>query len=328
MPEGGVVTYEEPNETLDDLAGVQLVRFRRPRDVPGAPATERANLFTYVNHGAIPLFAADPARGNYDWMAYSVTEGLMPRFVPDTCDLGGAVLPTNFFAAAREVATTGTNKFHYGENAAASDAVFVPGRRFRLSADLETLSRASGSRLSLEFGLFTGSLKALGSGRILFPEPGAGVRRLSCDFTMEEGAASMFRVMVNSFGDAHGKVSGLALEIVEPDGSTRSAVFEGDVRYNDYMRRWLALYRGSAREFLMNGRHVKPPRHTCEIQGPTDTALGSPAVYVGAFTTWKGDRKALVLANATLRPQKVTWQDGSARSRELAPLEIAVITGE
>lgn len=323
-PEGGVVTYEEANETLDDLAGVQLVRFRRRR-----PTDEQANLYAYVNHGAIPMFYANPPRSDYDLLASAVTMGLMPRLVPSTCDydIGAPVLPTNFFASVREVSTTGTNRFHYGENANGADSLFRTGRTYRISADFETLARAGGARLSLDWGLYTSSLKSLGGGHIPFPEPGTGVRRLSGDFTVKDGQSTLFRVMLNASGDTHGRISNLKLEIVGPDGRTRPACFEGEAAYDRFMRRWIDLYRGEARDFLANGRCVKPPRISCAVQESLDSAPGHPAVRVGAFTTWDGRRKALVFVNATRRPQRVTWVDGTERTCELAPFDIEVLAG-
>ena len=319
-PEGGVVTYEEANETLNDLCGIQLVRSPRAKE-----PVEKANVYTYLHHGNLPLFGAYPARSDLDWAAYSVVQGLMPRFIPDFGDLGGLALPPTFFASVQEVASTGTNRFHHGENVNASDGAFVPGRRFRLSADLEALGCASGASLALDFGVYTRALKPLHSEHVGFPAVGEGVRRISRDFTMPEGAADILRVMVNVRGEAKGRLGNFRLEEVLLDGSVREVHYRGDPLYEQFMSRWVELYRGEGRPFLAQGRAIKPPRVTCGIQGGNDSAQGCPAVYAGAFEANDGAcRRAVVFAHATTRPQTFSWKGyGRVRECTLPPRGIA-----
>ena len=84
-----------------------------------------------------------------------------------------------------------------------------------------------------------------------------------------------------------------------------------------FVRRWVSLYSGVGREWLMFGRRVKPPRITCgtvEFGG-----LRRPSVFVGAFESLSG-RRALVFANGTDEEQTVTWiRNGRSRSLRLAP---------
>lgn len=322
-PGGGVVTYEEANETLNDLCGIQLVR----RPTTKAPV-EKANPYTYLHHEYLPMFGAFPSRADYDWMTYSVTEGLMPRFIPSTSDMSGRLaLPPEFYATVSEVASTGTNRFHHGENADATDAAFRPGRRFRLSADLETLEFHPGARLSLDFGVYTRELKSLYSDHVDFPKVDEGRRRVSRVFTMPEGPAHILRIMVNCAGDARGRIGGFKLESFEADGSMREVCYEGNARYEGFMSRWINLYRGEGRAFLAHGRHVKPPRVVCEMQRSDDSAPGCPAVYAGAFETVDGThRRAVVFANATDRHQFVEWIDrGESHRLELAPSGIVLV---
>ena len=321
-PTGGVVTYEEANETLNDLCGIQLVRRPKTKE-----PVEKANPYTYLHHEYLPMFGANPQRADWDWAAYSVAEGLMPRFIPATSDFGGLAVPSDFYAAVREVETTGTNRFHYGENADATDAAFRPGRRFRLSADLETLRCGRDASLSLDFGVYTCELKALVSEHQPFPKAGAGKVRVSREFTMPEGAAHILRVMVNCRGDAKGRLGGFALEALSPDGSASPVRSEGNARYEGFMTRWLALYRGEGRPFLAHGRHVKPPVVKCAAQTNGDSLPGAPSVYAGAFEAVDGtQRRAAVFANATDRPQSVTWTlRGESGQFELEPSGIRLV---
>lgn len=323
-PGGGVVTYEEANETLNDLCGIQLVR--KPRD-PKAPV-EKANPYTYLHHEYLPMFGSYPPRSDYDWAAYSATEGLMPRFIPSASDIGGFALPPTFYAAVTEVSSSGTNRFHYGENADATDRAFRPGRRFRLSADLEAVEWNRGARLSLDFGVYTRELKPLYSDHVDFPKPGEGRRRVSRAFTMPEGPANILRIMVNCAGNARGKLGGFRLESVEADGSVRDVRYEGNARYETFISRWIDLYRGEGRAFLAYGRHVKPPFVKCERQRADDSAPGNPAVYAGAFEAVDGTcRRAAVFANATDRRQAVDWTvRGVTRRLELEPSGIVLVT--
>ena len=121
-----------------------------------------------------------------------------------------------------------------------------PTALFRLSADLETVAFAEGARLTLDFGVYTTTLKPLCSEHVAFPKAGEGRRRISREFTMPEGAAHILRVMVNCAGEARGRLGGFKLEIVEPDGSVREARYEGNARYEGFIARWIALCCGKS----------------------------------------------------------------------------------
>ena len=99
----------------------------------------------------------------------------------------------------------------------------------------------------------------------------------------------------------------------------------------DFVRRWVAFYHGEGREWLAFGRQVKPPRIVCAMQryypkgkGKSDPVM-RPTVFCNAFVSAEG-RKAMVLVNATEKPQSVALYKGGARvSLELAPAEIKLL---
>lgn len=90
-----------------------------------------------------------------------------------------------------------------------------------------------------------------------------------------------------------------------------------------FVRRWVSLYSGEGREWLMFGRRVKPPRIDC-----ASVSFGGTnrlAVFVGAYEALDG-RRALVFANGTDAAQRVTWRRGGrAHELTLAPYEVQLL---
>lgn len=99
----------------------------------------------------------------------------------------------------------------------------------------------------------------------------------------------------------------------------------------DFVRRWVAFYHGEGREWLAFGRQVKPPRIVCARQKyyplgkkKSDPVM-RPAVFCNAFVSAEG-KKAIVLVNATSKPQSVLLYRGGTRvSLELAGDEIRLL---
>ena len=107
-----------------------------------------------------------------------------------------------------------------------------------------------------------------------------------------------------------------------------------DVRlraHGEFMKRWIALWRGKGRDFLFLGRRVKPPVIRCRTQpyhskhwdGTVDGPR--PCVFGNAFRSRDG-REALVFANATAerQPFAYSWR-GKTFELELEPDEIRMI---
>ena len=97
----------------------------------------------------------------------------------------------------------------------------------------------------------------------------------------------------------------------------------GDSAYTAFMKKWIWLYRGEGRAFLADGFQVKPPRLKCETV--RIAMREEPAVCHAAYVSEKGE-KALVLANATAKPQKVVcrWQ-GRRLELTIAPRDIRLV---
>ena len=97
----------------------------------------------------------------------------------------------------------------------------------------------------------------------------------------------------------------------------------GDSAYTAFMKKWIRLYRGEGRDFLANGFQVKPPRLTCDTFRLAERC--EPAVCHAAYESAKGE-KALVFANATDRPQKVScrWK-GRKLETVVAPRDIQLV---
>ena len=98
-----------------------------------------------------------------------------------------------------------------------------------------------------------------------------------------------------------------------------SGPVDGPAAYNDFMRRWVAYYHGEGRAWLAFGRQVKPPRVVCASQPYKATLPGGrkvagrrPTVFCNAYVASDG-RKAIVLVNATAKPQPVALYKGGKR---------------
>ena len=108
---------------------------------------------------------------------------------------------------------------------------------------------------------------------------------------------------------------------LERDG--REVTVSGDSQYTQFMKRWIALYQGEGKEFLANGFQIKPPVLACDTF--RFAARQERTVCFAAYESPSGAR-ALVLANATGKPQRVTgeWQ-GRPLDITLPPHDIRLV---
>jgi len=83
----------------------------------------------------------------------------------------------------------------------------------------------------------------------------------------------------------------------------REVSVSGDSPYTRFMKKWIALYQGEGKDFLANGFRIKPPALACETF--RFAAREEKAVCYAAYESASGER-ALALANATDKPQRVT----------------------
>jgi len=330
-----VVCFEEPNEWYNHIVGLQDYRDCEARQ-------EWASVFNYIYHEYLPPFQSNPHGNDRVMFAHCVADGQMPHLVPSgrDLDLPDEVLINGAFEARTAGANplrgweklsgyqgkmwTGqafsdTEETHGGasslrlENTNSSDIVqvsqnvdvgdsgFVAGGKYRLSAWLKTdrMAQANG----INFGVFAPGLKSTGQGgQLKFPAAGAGWTHVSADFTVPAGA-EMLRIMCHVNGTAKVWVDDMKLEAVRPDGSAKEVSCEGLSTDALFLKKWVALYHGEGRPWLMYGRSVHPPQLTCATLMYKDGPV--PAVFHNAFRAPDGG-EAVVLANATREPQAVT----------------------
>lgn len=106
----------------------------------------------------------------------------------------------------------------------------------------------------------------------------------------------------------------------------RPLVVRSDSSYVDFMRRWIAFYRGEARDWLADGFRVHPPEVRCD--NVRLVARDVPSVCSSAYVREDGE-KALVLVNGTPETRKVdfTW-NGCVQTLLLAPAEMRLVRGD
>lgn len=73
--------YEEPNEQMNDLVGIQLLRDARTK-------VEWASLYGYIYHEYVPVFQPANRPQPLRKMAYAAAMGQLPNLVPDKADIG------------------------------------------------------------------------------------------------------------------------------------------------------------------------------------------------------------------------------------------------
>ena len=348
-----VVCFEEPNDWFNHLVGLQDYRdCEAPR--------EWASVFNYLYHEYLPPFQSNPRGNDRVLFAHCAADGQMPHLVPSGRDLADDVMANGGF----EARVAGSNALHGWdklngyqgqvwtgqafsdkdekrggasslrlENSNGSDIVqvsqnvnvdgggFSVGGKYRLSAWLKTERMAQPN--GINFGVFAPGLKSTGQGgQLKFPAAGAGWTRVSADFTVPAGA-EMMRIMCHVAGEAKAWVDDVTLEALHPDGSARPVRNEGlssDVRF---MRKWVGLYHGEGRPWLMYGTLLHPPKLACATITYRDRPVSS--VFHNAFRSPDG-KVAVVLANATREPQKVTlFPRGKALSLTLEADDVMLV---
>ena len=109
-------------------------------------------------------------------------------------------------------------------------------------------------------------------------------------------------------------------------------MLSGRGAYDAFMKRWVGLYHGAARDWLAFGRQVKPPRLVCGTQSYSMTFNGGakeeapkPVAFCNAYASLDG-RRAVVVVNATAVRQPVTlYGDGRRENLTLEPDEIRIL---
>ena len=103
----------------------------------------------------------------------------------------------------------------------------------------------------------------------------------------------------------------------------RDVTVSGDSPYTRFMKKWIALYQGEGKDFLANGFQVKPPALQCDMF--SFAARKEKAVCYAAYESVSGER-ALALANATDKPQRVTGRwNGRGFDITLPPHDLRLV---
>jgi len=193
---------------------------------------------------------------------------------------------------------------------------FQPGRNYRLSAWLKSGGLKQPN--AVVFAAFTTDMKSLGSWHILMPQTAGAWTRGQADFRLPQGA-QFVRIMLNLNGPGTIWLDDLALEEVRSDGTTVTVPRPEEPADHDLMRRWVELFHGAGRPYLLLGRMLHPPR--LETGTLEDTGRPLPAILHNAFAAPDGS-EAVVVINATDAPQtgRLRWK-GKTNSLSLKPWE-------
>ena len=335
-------SFEEPNERYNDMLCFQDYRNCR------FFGSEWASVFNYLHHEYItPYQPGSEFYSKWYWIAHSAADGQMPRlperpeyfFEMPAVENGSFENPqlglsgyAGWFGT-RDGQTIVTNDATHGvyslgvitsEQVPVIDVhrtlpdVVAPGQTCKVTAQMKLL-RANAT--------FRGALRIMdGDGKkeiaqvVPDAEPNVwklceatfvvpeGVRRLRLKFAAKDGAAYL-------------------VDDVRLLRRTAKGDFE-EVRYRmgreqlDFAERWIDVYHANAK-WLQHGRHLHPPKITCERLPYTEKFRGRvaqlemPSVFVGAFRSADGE-DALFMVNATDREQKFTLEwEGRALVRTL-----------
>ena len=341
-----MLSTEEPNETLNDLYSIE--DFRNCRFEVPPDGCEWAGVYTYLYHEFVVPFQVGLNKGSRAWLAFCLADGQAPSFGVDVRmassgpmllnggfenverdgSFEGWIFPKNHamdtaekHSGARSLRMDGRGgkKRQVSQGIPVEDAVFKPGKRFRISAWVKTGKAAKGNNIcTIVLGR---EQKAHASVSIAFPKPEEGWKRVSGELTYPktDEALSLYN-MINIGADGLAWVDDFMVEEVLPDGTTKELVATGRSHWQDYLRKWIALYRGEGRPFLAYGKRIRPPHLICRqtvYKGSfreIKTVGGQPAVFHAAYEAADG-RRALVLANATASYQRVAYDWNGKRHR-------------
>jgi len=348
-----VVCFEEPNEHFIPQAFVQDYRDLEPPW--SGPAPQRASVFNYLYHEYLPTFQSNPRAGDRRAQAYCLVNGEIPHFVPSREIGPGVLLDNGGFEAWQGGVPVGWERVsgwqgeiwqgtcaqdfqekHGGAcslrlESAAGDTVQVSrnlefnehfriGNTYRLSAWLK--SRELGRPNQILVAALTRDLQSKGGWGLPMPSPEEGWVRREATFTIPAGA-EFLRIMMHLAGPGVVWIDDLQLEEIHADGTATEVQRPEVPPEHALMRRWVDLFAGEGRLYLLHGRMLHPPR--LEVQGAPATLDGLPAVLHNAFQAPDG-RQAVVIVNATSDPRhaRLTWR-GEIHDLTLAAWEVRLV---
>ncbi len=348
-----VVCFEEPNEQFIQQAFIQDYRDLEPPW--SGPAPERASVFNYLYHEYLPTFQSNPRAGDLRSQAYCLVNGQIPHLIPSREIGPGPLLGNGDFETWRGEVPAGWDKVggwqgetwngacaredgerHGGASClrlACADGETVQVSRnlplggpfhasatYRLSAWLR--SRSLGRPNQIGLGALTHDLTSKGSWGLPMPAPEEGWVQRSATFTLPAGA-DFLRIMMHLAGPGEVLIDDMRLEEIAADGTATEVGRPELPPDHALMHRWVELFAGEGRPYLLHGRMLHPP--VVETDGPPATADGLPAVLCNAYRAPDGS-EAAILVNATDQPLRATlrWRDTPTELR-LAPWEVRLV---
>lgn len=350
-----VIGFEEPNEWFLQEVGIQDYR---DCDLIW-DGREPASVFAYLYHEYVPtLFQSNRPQTGHDpaALAWCLVHGQMPHFAPRLgigpgkmivdggferfSDEGPVEFPRTMWFPGEQWATGETEidleKAHGGRAslklynpdgkgramAAQNYEVggdFRPGATYRLSAWMrsEKIEGANGIAIKA----FAPGMRALQTWQLPYPTHQPEWERRKIEFTIPEGTAVM-RLVLSLGGGGVVWLDDLRMEKLSSDGVAADALRTDLPIDHELMRRWLELYHGEGRPYLLFGKMLHPP--PVQIQGREDPRT-LPSVLHNAFEAPDGSR-AVILANWTALPQNLSliWND-QRHAITLSPYEVHII---
>lgn len=345
-----VICFEEPNEHFIQQIAVQDYRDVEIRSNPLAP--ELASVFGYVYHEYLPVFQSNPGGLSRALQAYCLVNGQIPHMTPWE-DLGpGPLLSNGGFEKWNGDRVDGWDQVggwqgevwrgtfsreqsdvHAGAaclrltNVAETDVVqvsrnlpfrgqFRAGGVYRISAWMKAEKMAKPNSIGL--GALTSDLKSKGGWRIEIPAEGTRWTRGEATFTAPAGA-DFLRIMLHIEGPASVLIDDVVLEEIGADGSAAEVIRPELPPDHEFMLRWVELFHGEGRPYLLLGRMLHPGKLQC-----ASTDDGRPAILHNAYRAPDGT-EAVVMANTTDERQEAQLQwKGQTIEVSLEPWEVAL----
>ncbi len=350
-----VIGFEEPNEYFIQQVGIQ--DYRDTEVIGRYPPAEPASVFGYLYHEYLPCFQSNPRAGDTYRYAHCLVTGQIPHIVPRRWFGPGPLLVNGGFEQWAGGVPSGWDKVpgwrdkvydgkcskardaHSGrwalllENQRDAQIVQVaqnvavggrlrPGQRYRVSAWMK--AEGLRGRMSLAVAALARGpgVKVCGSGGATLATDARQWQRVVAELTLPDAAATL-RIMPHLDGPGRVWVDDVRLEEVRADGSVSEVQRPEVPPEHPLVRRWVELFHGRGRDFLLFGEMVHPPRVEVGRARYRDNEV--PAVLHNAFRAPDG-RLAVVLANWTQRRQRVAIHvPGGARVVELEPLGVRLL---
>ena len=334
-----VLAIEEPQELFNHLIGIQDYRDAQGDRWPALPGMAPASIFGYLYHEFLPVFQSNPRAGDLPMLAYCAVTGQIPHWVPHWPVTPSPVLTNGGFeewtgdvpdgwervkgwqgrefpgrAFRDDGEKAGGQASLRLENGSGSDIVQIsqnvpvgPGRlqigglcRLRVRAKTERLEREN----AIGIAALTTKLDSKGSWRIPFPAPGDWTEG-SVEFTIPD-QTDFLRIMIHVNGPCRLRVDDLELEEETPEGAWRPLMKKGVPPEHEFVRRWVGLFHGEGRPYLLLGEMIRPPKLLDPVPAAEERSP-FPPVMVNAFRA-ADNSEAAVIANATGREREVRFE--------------------